>query len=312
MSNANDPADTDAGSDDSSSPPRWFTAVGLPGPLDSPPPSNPVEVTFGARSHRGSQRFLNDDHYLILRLGRHHEILMTSLPDDSMPQRFEEFGYGMVVADGVGSNAELASRLAITTLVHLTLYFGKWNVRINEPVAEEVMDRAERFWRGVDSTLLQAGRYSQLGLQSTLTAVMIAGSELFVAHVGHTRAYLYRDGKLLRLTRDHTVTGADQGEEVAIAAATAQDQHHTLTDTMGKAGTRGPRVDVERCGLLDGDTILLCTNGLTDAVDDAAIADVLRLHGAPDDQCRALVDLAVASGGEDDVTVLAARYSVSQ
>ena len=67
------------------------------------------------------------------------------------------------------------------------------------------MDRAERFYRAVDSTLLQASRHSQLGLQSTLTAVYTAGSELFFAHVGHSRAYLCRDGELLQLTHDHTL-----------------------------------------------------------------------------------------------------------
>ena len=59
----------------------------------------------------------------------------------------------MVVADGMGSAGEAASRLAISTLVHLAIYFGRWNVRIDEPIAEEVMDRAERFYRSVDSTL---------------------------------------------------------------------------------------------------------------------------------------------------------------
>ena len=93
-------------------------------------------------------------------------------------------------------------------------------------------------------------------------------------------------------------------------AASARDLHHTLTETIGDAGAGGPRIDVERCGLLDGDTVLLCTNGLTDMVDDARIATVLRLHRTPDDQCRTLVDLAVEAGGEDDVTAVVAHYRI--
>ena len=56
--------------------------------------------------------------------------------------------------------------------------------------------------------------------------------------------------------------------------------------------------------------VLLCTNGLTDVVDDARIADVLRSHRTPDDQCRMLVDLAVDAGGDDDVTAVVAHYRI--
>ena len=87
---------------------------------------------------------------------------------------------------------------------HLLIYFGKWHLRIDEPIADEIMDRAQRFYRAVGSTLLHAGQYNQCGLQSTLTAVFTAGSELFFAHSGNSRAYLCRDGTLLQLTRDHT------------------------------------------------------------------------------------------------------------
>jgi serine/threonine protein phosphatase PrpC len=128
----------------------------LPGPWDSPPPAEEVAVEFGAWSRRGPSRAVNDDHYLVLRLGRHQETLMTSLPAADVPQRFDEYGYGMVIADGMGAAGEPASRLAITTLVRLAIEFGRWHLRVTEPIAHEVVDRAERFYRSVDSTLLQA------------------------------------------------------------------------------------------------------------------------------------------------------------
>jgi len=275
------------------------------------PLSSSVRVECDARSHRGMSCQRNDDHYLVVRLGRHQETLMTSLPEDEIPKRFDEFAYGMVVADGVGRAGEIASRLAVSTLSDLAVYFGKWNVRIDEPIAGEVMDRAERFYRGVDSTLVQAGRHSQLGLQSTLTAVFMAGSELIFAHVGHSRAYLCRGGELLQLTHDHTLASERlSGTAIVDVTASARDLHHTLTETIGNAGAGGPRIDIERCGLQDGDAVLLCTNGLTDMVDDERIANVLRLHRTPDDQCRTLVDLAVDAGGEDDVTALVAHYRI--
>jgi len=90
----------------------------------------------------------------------------------------------------------------------------------------------------------------------------------------------------------------------------AQDLHHILTDVLGKAGGASPRIDIERCGLLDSDVVLLCTNGLTDVADEARIANTLRLHHTPNDQCLALVDLAVNSGSRDDVTAVVARYRI--
>jgi PPM family protein phosphatase len=294
--------------DTSTRAPRW---PGLPGPLDSPPPSVVVEAEFGARSRRGALRTVNDDHYLILRLGRHEETLLTSIPEAELPRRFEEFGYGMVIADGIGSGGEAASRLAVSTLVHLAIYFGKWHVRVDDPIADEIMDRAQRFYRSVDSTLLQATHDSPRRLQTTLTAAFSAGTELFFAHVGHSRAYVFRDNLLMQLTRDHTLDRERPGRPPLVdMATTPRDLLHILTDTLGGRAPGAPRIDVERCGLLDGDIVLLCTNGLTDVANDDRIATALRRHTTPDDQCRALVDLVANAGGQDDATALVAQYRV--
>jgi protein phosphatase len=293
---------------------KWSPTSTFPGPLDSPPPlSIKVEAGFGARSRRGPRRSINDDHYLIMSLGRHHEALMTSLPDNDLLKRFVEFGYGMFIADGLGSDGEAASRLAISTLVQLAINFGKWHVRVDEPIAAEMIDRAKRFYREVDSTLQQAGRDGDLGLQSTLTVVYSAGPELFFAHVGHSRAYMFRDDHLVQLTHDHT-GGRERPGTAAIPDATADARHlHPIvTETLGGSGADVPRIDIERCGLMDNDLVLLCTNGLTDVVDDQRIANTLRLHATPDDQCRALVDLAANSGSDDDVTALVAHYRIHE
>ena len=292
-------------------PSRRSAAPIVPGPLDSPPrlPIK-VEAGFGARSRRGPRRPVNDDHYLIMSLGRHHEALMTSLPANDLLKRFVEFGYGMFIADGMGSDGEAASRLAISSLVHLAINFGKWHVRVDEPIAAEMMDRAKRFYRDVDATLQQAGRAGEPGLQSTLTLVYSAGPELFFAHVGHSRAYLLRGDQLVQLTRDHTL--AEEPGAAPIADVAGGTRVRIVTETLGGSGGDVPRIDIERCGLMDDDLVLLCTNGLTDVVDDARIAHTLRLHATPDDQCRALVDLAASSGSEDDVTALVAHYRIRE
>ena len=196
-------------------------------------------------------------------------------------------------------------------LVQLAIDFGKWHIRVNEPIADEMMDRAERFYRSVDSVLRTASDSYTRVLQTTMTAVYTAGSELFFAHVGRSRAYLFRDDHLMQLTHDHPVDRGCPGKATILdVSASAQDQHHVVTETLGGAGAGPLRIDVERCGLLDGDLVLLCTNGLTDVADDARIAHALRLNPTPDDKCRALLDLAANSGARDDVTALVAHYRI--
>jgi protein phosphatase len=278
-----------------------------------PPVSALVEVEFGARSHVGNRRTTNDDHYLIVRLGRSMDTVATSLPESVSPGRFDESGFGMVVADGMGGvGSERASRLAVATLAHLALQFGRWNVRINDETAWEIVQRAERFYRQIDETVAAAGRMhpTLAGMGSTLTATYSGGDELFVVHVGHSRAYLYRGGRLLKLTRDQTLAQRliDTGRAAPVELA-AWDLRHILTDAIG--GHAGEAdIQIETFRLVDGDVVMLCTNGLTDLVDDDSIIAVLKSARPAEEQCQALVDLALQYGGTDNVTVLLGKYRI--
>ena len=150
---------------------RWSTMSLVPGPLDSPPPSVNAEVEFGAQSRRDWRRSTNQDHYLILRWSGDRKRSDEPAHMPNVPDASPSAGYGMVLADGTAATAKLASRLAMTTLSHLIVSFGKWNLRINEEIADEVVDRAERFYRNIDLALSRAGRQNPQGLRTTLTAV---------------------------------------------------------------------------------------------------------------------------------------------
>ena len=109
-------------------------------------------------------------------------------------------------------------------------------------------------------------------------------------HVGHSRAYLYRGGLLTRLTRDQTLAQrlAETGRTAPTELA-AHDLRHVLTDALGgHAGA--PDIDIQNYLLMDGDVVMLCTNGLTDLVEDDKIASVLRAGaGQPlTPQCQTL------------------------
>jgi serine/threonine protein phosphatase PrpC len=273
-----------------------------------------VKVEFGGLSHTGKVRPINEDHYMITRLGRDQETLLTNLPEGDVPKHFQESGYAMIVADGMGGAArgEVASRLAISTLAHLGLQFGRWNLRINEEIAREVTERAARFYQRVGEAVIEEGRAdpSLTGMGTTLTGAFSAGNDLFVCSVGDSRVYLFRRGRLLQLTRDQTYSQllADMGQ-IPQHKVSTHHLRHILTEAIG-VGSGKIDVKVRHLPLLNEDRLLLCTDGLTEMVDEEEIAGVLIRDQSAQDACQTLVDLALEHGGVDNVTVLLAKYEI--
>jgi serine/threonine protein phosphatase PrpC len=275
-----------------------------------------VTVDFGALTHAGKVRKNNEDHYLVCRLGRSLEPLMTNMPAGQLPERVAEYGYGMLVADGMGGAAagEVASRMAINLLVKLIIDTGKWGRRIDEQEAEALMERIEGYYIAIHSELIRQGEINPAitGMGTTLTVAYSLCSDLFVAHVGDSRAYLFREGRLRQLTRDHTVAQklADNGEIPQEAVATHR-LRHVLTNVLG--GRKGPVVtELEQFQLANLDRLLLCSDGLTDMVGDATIEAVLRQIEPPQEASNKLLDLALESGGKDNITIILARYAFSE
>ena len=278
-----------------------------------PPLAATTRADFAVRTRAGGSHSANEDHYLIMRLGRNQEALFTSLPGELVP-RFDEYAYAMVVADGMGAVGELASRLAIAALVELAVRFGEWRVRVDDTITDDIINKIKTFYRRIDGAMVQANRTGGAApLHTTLTATVSGGRDLFFAHVGHSRAYLLRDASLMQLTRDHTHMIRRDAVRAPLVDLTrsASDQHHILTDALG-AGVIDPAIDIERLTLADRDVVMLCTNGLTDVVGDQTIAEVLASNRPVGDQAAALVSLAEQAGATDDVTVVLARYHVPE
>jgi protein phosphatase len=274
------------------------------------PMLRPVEL--GALSHQGRVRTNNEDHYLVARLSRSFESLMTNVPDGVLPTHVHESGYGMLVADGMGGMAagEVASRLAIQTLVQIVLEVPDWILLVDELSAPELKTRVSEYFQEIDSEISkqQATDPSLAGMGTTMTLAYSLGSEAFVGHVGDSRAYLFRDGTTQQLTQDHTHV-----QRLVSAGAISRQQAAThrlrgvLTQAIG--GQSGQlRVEVHRLQLREGDRLLLCTDGLTDMVPESSIADVLARERPAQQICQDLVDLALEAGGRDNVSVCLAHY----
>jgi protein phosphatase len=275
-----------------------------------------VRVDVSGLSHAGKVRPRNEDHFLITRVGRYLETVLTSLPQGEVPERAEEVGYAMVVADGMGGHAggELASRLAIRELVRIALAMPEWIVRIDESTADEAHRRSERRIRALNAMLIERGRLDPelRGMGSTLTAARNLGRVLQIAHVGDSRAYLLRDNVLNRLTRDHTYVQmlVDLGQ-LSREDAARSSARHVLTNAVG-GFSEDVEVDVDRLDLANGDRVMLCSDGLTDLVADEVILDILASSPTSADACRRLVEQALAGGGRDNITAVVAHYEWSQ
>jgi protein phosphatase len=274
-------------------------------------PRDIAHVELAGVSHPGKVRPNNEDHYLAVRRYRGRSVLATSLPVEVLDLGEDE-AYILAVADGMGGRAfgEIASLTAMLTGWELGGLEVKWPVKVNPREEDELREKAQVFFELLDRAIHdEAKRNPRMrGMGTTLTVCYSAGPELFVFHVGDSRAYLHRGGKLERLTRDHNVAQVLIDSGLADPGSThAWRMKRVLTNVLG-GPSESVNVDVHRCGLRDGDTLMLCSDGLTDLVDDQEIAGLLDVHADPKNACRALLDLALERGGVDNVTVVVAHY----
>ncbi len=281
------------------------------------PASTTVHADFSAVSHVGKVRAHNEDHYLVSRVSRKQEILETNLPKDSLPEQTGDDGYLFIVADGMGGMAagEVASRLAISTSVKLFQRSEKWGFKINHRETRELFDRLNHDLQEIDKTLTErsAADRSLLGMGTTLTVAYTMGVDLFIVHLGDSRAYLYRDGTLRQLTKDHTVAQAmaDAGH-ISHESVRHHAKRNALTNFLG--GHNGKvKADLRWLRLADGDRLLLCSDGLNEMVDDASIARILGERGTtPRDAAQSLLHEALHRGGKDNVTIIVASYRIPE
>lgn len=204
--------------------------------------------------------------------------------------------------------------MATNLLIRLVMDTAKWGRHIDKEEAEALMDRLEGYYKTIHSELINQGVINPAteGMGTTLTITYSFFSDLFVAHVGDSRAYLFREGELRQLTHDHTVAQklADQGE-IPQEAVAHHRLRHILTNVLG--GHDGPVVtELEQIQLVDRDRLMVCSDGLTDMVSDEDIAAVLRDIEAPQKACDKLLNLALEGGGKDNVTITMARYDFAQ
>lgn len=242
------------------------------------PKENSLEIVASGNTHKGVVRQSNEDAY-----GIYSDLSLY------------------IVADGLGGHAggEVASRIAVDAIRACIASTNNASLKIRDSVITAINEANLKI-------LSEAGKEKNLhGMGTTVAVVMNGGNTAIVAHVGDSRVYLVRGDAITRITKDHTIVE----EYIRLGLLTPQDalyhpSKHMLSRALGTSGDVD--VDVTEIQLQAGDTLILCTDGLTNMVSDNEISDViLELSPSPEKITDKLIALANKNGGIDNITVIA-------
>jgi serine/threonine protein phosphatase PrpC len=228
-----------------------------------------MRLRAGVASDRGLVRLNNEDSYLVRR--------------------------GLyAVCDGMGGAraGEVASEMACRGLLE---------IEPDDASAEDLADTVVE----IDLAIVRRSLVEEdlVGMGTTLTAALAGEGSLTLAHVGDSRAYRLRSGGLDQLTEDHSwVAEMVRRGELTPAQAAVHPHRSVITRVLGSGGELRP--DIVEVPVEEGDRILICSDGLTSMVSDERIAEILGQNDEPPTAARLLVEAALASGGEDNVTVV--------
>jgi serine/threonine protein phosphatase PrpC len=274
---------------------------------------NPVSLTvkaFGI-TDTGKVRTSNEDQFLIAELSKRMNVWQTSLPEPKL-QVGEDRAHLFLVADGMGGHraGERASRIAVAAIEQFTLNTFRWFFASDSAGAQRVLAQFQAALSQADDQILEeaAGNPELAGMGTTLTMAFQLGAQLCVVHVGDSRVYLYRDGLLHQLTKDHTVVA-----ELVRSGVIQQDQvashplRHVITNVVGGPHP-GVKVEARAFEVQAGDRLLLCSDGLTEMVTNDAIASALEAELEPEAAARMLLKQANDGGGRDNITVVIVRF----
>ena len=217
-----------------------------------------------------------------------------------------------VLADGMGGyNAgEVASNMA-TSFIRSEL--GRWLREASSQASDAEVRRAmdicvDNANRAIFNAANTNPQYAGMG--TTLVVAVFRDNRVLLGHVGDSRCYRLREGKLQQITRDHSLlqeqidAGLITPEQAAFSA-----NKNLVTRAVGVEDT--VLLETHQHDVLDGDLFLMCSDGLSDMLDDAGIAQVLQQHESLESGTRALIDAANDAGGKDNISVILGRATGS-
>jgi protein phosphatase len=271
-------------------------------------PYPPFVLTGFGLTDRGRRRETNEDCFAVAELARALRVQYTNLPQSETsvsPNR----AYVYLVADGVGGSeaGEVASGLSVSTIEDFLLNTLRRFSNLQAGEEQDALLALQQSLREADSRIFQetAVHPEWQGMATTLTMAFAVNWRLFVAHAGDSRCYLFSGGKLQQLTEDHTMQAELARRGLSVAA---NRWRHVVTNILG-GPKPGVRVELHNLELHPGDTVLLCSDGLTEMISEDRLTAVLEEVLDPQQACERLVAEANELGGRDNITVIVARVN---
>jgi len=219
-----------------------------------------------------------------------------------------------LVADGMGGHAtgQVASAMVATSMHNFfrATRYGDW-VAPEEPDDAGLDASALRLVHAVrkaNHDIVEASNThpEHKGMGSTVVALHVEGASATLAHVGDSRCYRIREGTIEQLTSDHSLLGEALRHKPDLSAEErAMLPKNMITRALGLRA--GVKVDAQQVRLIEGDVLLLCSDGLHGMLDDATIANGVRHQEDLNAACELLISLANAAGGTDNVSVVLVR-----
>jgi len=206
----------------------------------------------------------------------------------------------LALADGMGGEVagEVASQLFIETALEV---FSRGR-SVSE---QEILDRVQKTFQLSNEKILNHVEQhpEHQGMGCTAELVAFSETNFVLGHVGDSRTYLYRGGQLRQLTKDHSFiqTQIDQGV-IPQTEAKRHSLKHVILRAVGIEEALA--VDLIRGKSVPGDLFLLCSDGLTDMVEDRSIQDILLSPLLLHQKVEGLIDLSKSAGGQDNITVV--------
>lgn len=251
-----------------------------------------MHLEVAGLTHVGMKRTHNEDNYLLL-------------PQEAL----------LCVADGMGghSSGEIASKIAIEELSE----FFKLTSRDEDATWPFKMDKSKNYDENRLATAIKlanvriyeraSSENKYKGMGTTIAAVYFAATSAYVAHVGDSRVYCFRDGGLSQLTEDHSLLN-DYLKARKLSAEEVESFPHknVIVRALGMKDT--VQIDILRLDAMEADLFLLCSDGLSAMVTNEEIEQMLLYAEDLEATCRQLIDLANSAGGHDNVTCVLGRY----
>jgi protein phosphatase len=262
-----------------------------------------LRFLFGAATHTGNVRRNNEDHYAIVRRRRTSELLLSNL-DPADLSLADDSDFALIVADGMGGArfGEFASRVALQRMFELAQQSTSWVMKLTNLDVLQIRQRVEAYVQEIQATLRDyvAADPALLGMGTTWTSAHLMQSQALVVHIGDSRAYVVHDGELRQITHDETM--AQAFIDAGLDPESVKKFRHLILNNLGGESDK-VTAQIHHLQIDPGDRLLLCTDGLTDMLEDDDIAAILQQTSAPQDACDRLIAAALDRGGKDNVTV---------